>query len=303
LTNLLSIFANNVLPILLAAGAGFLLSKLTGLSPRPFSLLVFYVFIPCLLFKLLTTSDLAGEDIIRMVGFTLVSTLVLGVVVVAITGALRLEKSVIAGLLLAILFSNAGNYGLTLNKFAFGDLALAYAGIYFAVSIVLINTLGIVIANLGNSGKNNPLVGLLKTPALYAMLLALVFNMTGWNFPAPLQRTVFLLADGTIPLMVILMGVQLQNSQWTGQVGLLSFSTLMRLFAAPLIALPTAFLFGLEGPAHQAAITESSLPTAVVMTVLATEYGVEPSLVTLSVLATTLLSPLTITPIIAMLGA
>jgi predicted permease len=144
---------------------------------------------------------------------------------------------------------------------------------------------------------------LLKTPALYAMLLALVFNLTGWTFPAPLQRSVFLLADGTIPLMVILMGVQLQNSQWTGQVGLLSFSTLMRLVAAPLIALPVAYLFGLEGPARQAAITQSSLPTAVVMTVLATEYGVEPSLVTLSVLITTLLSPLTITPIIAMLGA
>jgi predicted permease len=224
-------------------------------------------------------------------------------VVALITGALRVEKSLASALLLAILFSNAGNYGLTLNQFAFGEQALAYASLYFVTSIILVNTVGIVIANIGNSEKNSALAALVKTPAVYAVSLALLFSLAGWNLPSPLQRTVFLLADGTIPLMVILMGVQLQNLNWSGQFGALSFSTFMRLIAAPVIALPFAFLFGLEGPARQAGITESALPTAVVMTVVATEYGVEPSLVTMTVVVSTVLSPLTITPIIAMLGA
>lgn len=303
MTDLLSIFANNVLPILLIAGAGFLLSKYSGLSPRPISQLAFYIFIPCLLFKLLTTSELSGDDIFRMVGFTLASILALGALVGMVTGILKLDKRMVSALLLAIMFSNSGNYGLSLNLFAFGEKALAYASLYFATSIVLINTLGILIAKLGQAGLKSALIGLLKTPVLYAVLLALSFNLTGWELPPPLHRTVFLLADGTIPLMIVLMGIQLQHSTWVGHVRALSFSTFMRLIAAPLIALPFSILFGLEGPARQAGITESSLPTAVIMTVVATEYGVEPSFVTMAVVASTLISPFTITPIIALLGA
>ena len=303
MSDLLPIFASNVLPIILIAGAGFLLSKYTGLSPRPVSLVAFYIFIPCLLFKLLTTSDLSSNDIFRMVGFTTTSILVLGALVVVVTGVLKVDKRMATALLLVIMFSNSGNYGLSLNKFAFGETALAYASLYFATSIILINTVGILIANFGQSGLKSALFGLLKTPALYALLLAITFNITSWELPSSLEKTIFLVADGTIPLMIILMGIQLQNSAWVGHVRALGFSTFMRLIGAPLVALPFAFLFGLEGPAWQAGITESALPTAVVMTVVATEFGVEPSFVTMAVLATTLLSPLTITPIIAMLGA
>jgi len=45
------------------------------------------------------------------------------------------------------------------------------------------------------------------------------------------------------------------------------------------------------------------MPTAVMMTILATEYNVEPSFVTTVVFTSTLLSPLTITPLLAYLGA
>jgi hypothetical protein len=62
-------------------------------------------------------------------------------------------------------------------------------------------------------------------------------------------------------------------------------------------------LFSLEGAAFQAGITESAVPTAIMTTVLATEYNVEPSFVTTVVFTSTLLSPLTITPILYLLGA
>ena len=238
-----------------------------------------------------------------MVGFTVVSIFAVGALAAAIIGVFRVDKPMAAALLLAIMFSNSGNYGLSLNKFAFGDRALAYASLYFATSIILINTIGILIANSGQAGLKSALLGLLKTPAVYALLLALTFNLSDWELPSALQRTIFLVADGTIPLMIVLMGIQLQQSTWAGHARALGFSTFMRLVAGPLIAIPIAFLFGLEGAARQAGITESALPTAVVMTVVATEFEVEPSFVTMTVVATTLLSPLTITPILAMLGA
>ncbi len=58
---------------------------------------------------------------------------------------------------------------------------------------------------------------------------------------------------------------------------------------------------GLSGPSYQAAVLQTSMPAAVVTTVLAVEYDLDTPLVTGTVVLTTLLSPLTLTPIIAYL--
>jgi predicted permease len=58
---------------------------------------------------------------------------------------------------------------------------------------------------------------------------------------------------------------------------------------------------GLSGAARQAAIIEASMPTAVVTTILALEYEVAPPFVTSVVFVSTLLSPITVTVLIALL--
>jgi predicted permease len=45
------------------------------------------------------------------------------------------------------------------------------------------------------------------------------------------------------------------------------------------------------------------MPTAVVTTILATEYDIEPGMITRGVVISTLISPLTLTPLLAWLGA
>lgn len=53
----------------------------------------------------------------------------------------------------------------------------------------------------------------------------------------------------------------------------------------------------------QAGIVESGMPSAVLTTVVATEFDIEPSFVTGVVFLTTIISPLTLTPLLAYLGA
>jgi len=55
--------------------------------------------------------------------------------------------------------------------------------------------------------------------------------------------------------------------------------------------------------ALQAGVVEAATPTAVLSTVLATEFNTEPTFVTTVVFTTTVLSPLTLTPLLAYLGA
>jgi predicted permease len=75
-----------------------------------------------------------------------------------------------------------------------------------------------------------------------------------------------------------------------------------RLLIAPLIAWSTAPLLGLAGVVRQTSILQASLPTAVTTAIWAAEFGVTPSLVSSAVVATTLLSPVTVTALLVLLG-
>jgi predicted permease len=76
----------------------------------------------------------------------------------------------------------------------------------------------------------------------------------------------------------------------------------VRLVASPLIALLLAAPFGMTGVARQAGVLEAGMPAAVMTTVLAAEFEVEPEFMTAVVFTSTLLSPLTLTPLLAFLA-
>jgi predicted permease len=264
---------------------------------------IFYIFSPCLIFSILTQSELSDGDILRVVLFAWSSTLLVGGLTLLVGKFFKLERRILAGVLLTSMFMNAGNYGLSLVFFAFGEVALSYAGLYFVAVAILAYTVGVVIASMGTASLPQALINLFKIPTIYALLLALVFMRTGWQVPLPLKRTTEILGDATIPAMLVLLGMQLQAASWTKSIQPIAIAGTMRLLISPLLTLLLAPTFGLVGLARQAIVTETAMPTAVLTTVLATEYESEPSMVTATVFVTTLLSPLTLTPLLAYLGA
>lgn len=299
---LLEIFTNNLLPVLLLAGAGFALGKTLDVNPRPLGRVVFYIFSPILIFNLITSSQLPPGKIVIMMGFA-ASLMLITAGLAFIAGKLfRLERSILIAVVLTTLTGNNGNYGLPVIAFAFGQEALAYASIYFVTSVILINSLGVFLASLGKMTIKGALLGLLKIPSIYAIILAIVVVRTGFTLPFPLQNTITLASGAAVPCMLILLGLELQRAEWTRNFRALSIPVFLRLIAGPVIALGLAAIFGLPTPARQAGITEAGMPSAVMTTVVASEYDLQPSLVTAIVFITTILSPLTITPLLFFLG-
>jgi predicted permease len=303
LIDLLTLFSNNLLPIFLASGAGFLVARYLGVNPRSVSKIAFYIFSPCLVFSLLTSDQLNGDAITQMAVFAALIVLIMGVITALIGFVLRFERSIIIALMLTVMFGNAGNFGLSLNLFAFGEEALVYASVYFVTSAILVYTLGIVLASWGKSNLRASMLGVLKVPVVYAVILALVFRYFNLSLPLPIDRTVSILSDAAIPVMMVLLGIQLYHAKWSESTFSLGLSNFLRLVASPALAIGLSMLFQLEGPEYQAAVLESAVPTAVLVTVLATEYNIQPAFVTTAVFTSTLLSPLTITPLLAILGA
>jgi malate permease and related proteins len=300
-SELLQTFVNNLLPIFLISGSAYLLGRYFSLDSRTVGRLVFYFFSPVLVFSLIVHSQLPFDEMLKTAAFAAFAMIACGLIALLGGLALRLERRAMIGIILVSAFSNNGNFGLPLISFAFGAAALAHSSIYFVTSSILINSLGVLVASLGHTDFKRALLGLVKIPAIYALAAALVVVRFNLTLPVPLDRSVTLVAGGTVPLMLVLLGLELQKAQFTSSLRGLTLGTSVRLLGGPVIGLLLASAFGMTGSAKQGSVLESAMPSAVMNTVLATEYNLDSSLVTGTILLTTLLSPLTLTPLILFL--
>jgi len=302
LSVLFSTFANNILPIILLSGAGFALGKTFHIDPQSIGRVVFYIFGPVLIFDLLLKNRLNLEEAALTIAFTTSIILTMGALTYVIGRILKLERTALTAILITTMFANTGNYGLPLVSFAFGEKALPFAAIYFVTTTVLFYSLGVLIASLGHMNFKEAALGLFKVPTMYAVLLAILINAWNITLPTPISRAVELAAGGTIPMMLILLGLQLTTVEFSNNLRPLQLTVALRLLIAPLGAMFFVALFGLQGAARQANITQTSMPSMVSSTVLATEYHLDAKLVTAAVFISTLLSPLTLTPLLVFLG-
>lgn len=302
LTDLAATFANNLLPVLTLSTAGFLLGRALSIDSRSLGRVIFYFFSPILVFNLLIHNDLPFGELAHTMGFSFAVFITMSALTLFVSLFIHFDRPTLLAILLTAAFANTGNYGLPLVFFAFGEDALAHATLYFVTTSILFNTVGVLIASLGHLDFKQAALGMLKVPTVYAVVLAVLLNQFNLTLPLPLERTIDLAADGSIPLMLVLLGLELARVQWSHSLRALGLGTGLRLLAGPLVGFLLAIPFGLQGAARQANLVEAAMPAAVTNTVLASEYKLDSSLVTAIVFIGTLLSPLTLTPLLVYLG-
>ena len=289
------------MPILIVIGLGFVFARRTRPELRTLSRLTFYIFSPSLVFVSLVESNIGGGEIAQITVFVIAITLAMGALAFLAARLLRLSPRQTSGFMLAVMFVNAGNYGLGVNQLAFGPDVEARAVMYFVCSSVLVYTGGVLIARGFAGGWRGAVKQLLELPHVYALGLALIIRATQWTVPQPIMDGLRIPAVAAIPLMLILLGAQLANATvgryWRPAV----VGSGLSLIAAPLIAFGLASLLGLATQTRQAVVLEASMPAAVVNTLIATEFDAEPQLVTSTVVLSTLLSPLTLSIVILLL--
>lgn len=296
------VLAQNILPILLVAGIGYWLRRRLQVPARPVSSVVFNAFSPALVFVSLVNSQLPGAELLGLLLFAFATILVMGALAVVVGRLLRLPRADVITLLLVVMFVNGGNYGLTLNQLRYGEEGLSRAVVYFVVSTMLVYTLGVFIASMGRSSFRGSLARLARVPAIYAVVLAVAVYALEIPVPGPLMSALEIAADGAIPAMLIVLGMNMAAMDGLASWRLALPAVSLRLLAAPLLAMLVAGLLGLNGLSYSTSIIEASMPTAVITTVIATEYEVQPAVVTSIVVLTTLLSPITLALVITLLG-
>lgn len=299
MTLLLSIFANDVLPIFIVAAVGFAVARVLKADVRTLSRITFNALSPCLVFHLLVTSSLSASDFGRMTALAVLVIVGIGLVARLVTLPLRLDRALTSAFLIVVMFSNSGNYGLPVVLFAFGRDALAHATVYFVANAVATYTLGVFLASAGRRSIGQAARGVLRVPAVWGVVAAGTVVGLGIPMPPAVMRPVELLSGAALPTMILVLGMQLERSAWPDRPALVALAGTLSLLVTPLLAVGAAQLLGLTGVARQAAIVQSGMPSAVLTTILALEFDVEPSFVTACVMLSTLASPITVTLLIA----
>lgn len=301
MSTLLEILIHDILPIFVVIGLGYVFARRTQPELRTASRLTFYILSPCLVFVSLVESNIEGSEVAQIFAFVVLTVAVMGGLALLTARSLRLNGQQIAGFLLAAMFVNAGNYGLGVTRLAFGAEAEARAVIYFVSSSVLVYTVGTLIASGFAGGWRGAIKHLLGLPHIYALLAVFIIRAASWQVPEPIMEGLRLPARAAIPLMLLLLGAQLATASvgdyWKPALA----SSGLRLFIAPLVAVGFASLLNMSGATRQAGILEASMPAAVINTLIASEYEAEPKLVTATVVLSTLISPITLSIIIALL--
>jgi len=295
----MNVLVNVVLPVFLVAGLAALVQARLRLDLQTVSRATFYLFAPALVFDGLVSSDISGAEFGQIALTVLLITLALGLLGLAAARVLKLSGPTRAAFLTAILLMNAGNYGLPVNLFAFGDAGLARASLYFTVSALLSASLGVYLSASGRASAWTALRRVAGVPLAYAAILGLVVSLAGLTMPEPLGKAIHLLGQASVPSMLVVLGVKLAETL-RGQrqrLNLPAIGTvaLARLALAPALAWLIAGTLGLSGLARNVTILESAMPTAVITTILATEFDSDPPFAAMCVLVTTLASLATVT--------
>ncbi len=310
---LLSIMLNVIAPIMLVMLIGYIIGKRFDPDPRSLSVYLIYLFTPALVFKGVYEAELSGAlfGVGAVAIFSAISMAIVGFIVARVMNYTTRGES---SLILTITLVNAANYGISLNTFAYGDAGGNIAIFYYVVSAVIGNIFGVFFASRGSVSAKSAFSNVFKVPILYAAIVGLVLNYYQVEIPLILRRSVIeIAAPASIPLMLGLLGLQLSRVSFNTpsdekdetlatNIPAVTIAAGLKLLVAPFIAIGFASLMGLSGLNFNVAVLESSMPTAVLASALATQFGGDARFVSAVTLVGTLASVITLSLLIFVLG-
>lgn len=304
---LLYAFAEVLLPVAVVIALGYALGRAFPIDARTLNRLSLYILSPCLVFVSLLRTEVAGGAATRLALQMLVVMATTTLCAAGAAALFRLTGPRRSGMYLTSTFMNSGNYGLSVTRFAFGDLGFQYAVIGYLTQTILSQTLAIYLASAGTKSRRAALGQVFRVPLIYGLLLALGLRLFGIRMDesngavaAGLFNGLRLAADATLPVLLINLGTQLTKRQPITSAGPLAAATFIRLAVSIPVAYAAGTLLGLGGLPLYVGVMQAAMPTAVNMVVLAVEFDAWPEFVSNGVVITTLGSLLSLAILIAL---
>ena len=261
---MVEVLAGILLPVFILTAIGYSWAKLDlPLDRESVTRLVMNVATPCLIVDSVSKLGLPLGEFLTM----LLSAAVM-LVGAASGGALILRLSGLSqrSFLPSLTFGNAGNIGLPLSYFAFGDDGLGLSSGVFLTAVVVQFTLAPALQD-----RRPALKTLVTTPVVYGSALGITLLASGARLPGWLDTSIGLLADIAIPLSLLMLGFALAEFR-VQRVPMAIGLGVGRIVLGFMVALGVAELLGLTGVARSVLVLQGGMPSAIVCYLFAARY-------------------------------
>lgn len=297
---LFSALMDVIVPVVLVAAVGWGLGRRFTLDLDTVTKISLNGLTPAFVFhSLLTTEVSLGTGILVILGYVIVSLLGCGLAAVATPGmSSRTRRSVMASAALG----NNGNMGLPIALFALGQAGLDQSILIFLASVVITFTLGPLLLG-SDEGPRAALLGMVRLPALWAVAAALLMRAVGLDPPLGIMRGIELLAQATLPVLLLTLGIQIGASGRPRLTRAVATGTLIRAVGLAFVALGVGLALRLDEVPLQALVLSAAMPTAVNAYLLARNYGADHRTVADIVTLSTVLSVVSAGVVTALLPA
>lgn len=260
---------NAVAPLFFSMAAGFASQKagiLTRQDVPRINKVAFQVFLPCLLFYNVYTSDLSAAVRPKLILFAVIGVLI--VFTASVLGVLRFvpqqdRRGVISQ---AIFRSNYVIMGIPIAQALVGSENLGPVAILVAIVVPMFNFLAVFVLESFRGGKTNVgrvLLEIAKNPLVISSLLGIFFLLLRIRLPRLVEQAVSSLGSIATPLQLFLLGAFFRFSGLRRYVRPLTAVTLIKLLITPAVMLAAAAVLGFRGVEFVALIGIFASPTAV----------------------------------------
>ncbi|MBA2528933.1 MAG: AEC family transporter [Euzebyales bacterium] len=295
----MAIFLTVVVPVMVILTAGALFARVTQTDVGPISKLSLYLLSPVLVFSYIADSSLTRQELGAASGFVVLYMVAMTAVGALVVVLLRWPRELLGPALLTTVFPNSGNYGLPVLLFAFGEAGFERGVAVVVLQFVLMYSVGVYFASMQGQFRR-ALLNIAKQPTVYAGLAGYVFTFTGIELPVAVAEPIRLVAAAGVPVLLLVLGMQLADTRLERIAGFVGVTSLVRLLLGPLVALGVVAVMGITGLLADVLVVQAAMPPAILMSLLAIEFDSRPDLVSGGIMLGTLLSFVTLVPLLAL---
>ena len=303
-----------VLPVFLVIGIGYFAAYLKFFSEVHASALMRFATqfaIPCLLFNALVDLDLAKEFHPNILVPFYVGALCSFVIVWLGAGTIfKHTPGSRVAIGFAGLFSNLVLIGLSIIELAYGLEASKTAIAIIAMHAPFCYILGIVSMEFSRAdglGLGETLKSVFKqvfsNTLMIGIMLGFVVNLSGLSVPVPLSSALSMIATAALPVALFSLGALLVSYKISVGLGEVSLVSLSKLILHPMIAYVLGYyVFQLSPEILNPLVIMAAMPPGMNVYIFANMYDRAKGIAASSVLVSTIVSVLTISVWLAVLG-
>jgi malate permease and related proteins len=297
---LIFILINIILPVFILIGIGCWMQKLFSLDLYSLAKVNVYFLIPGFVFISLYKTSISLNIFLKVLLFFLLFISVLFLIVLVISRIFSFQKGVRVAFTNSVFLFNAGNFGVPVNDLVFKQdpFAMSIQVILMTFQNILAYSFGIFSIMTVGGTRVKALVGMLKMPVLYAMVIGILLNVADVKLPHFLEKSGELISQSMIAIALFTLGAQVAQLSLKGHLLSVYVSLAVRLGIGPLVGYLLITFLQFEGILAQVLFISSGLPSSVNSAIIAQEYKNETEMAAQIVLTSTILSALTVTVLI-----